>query len=78
MLPATPRWRSQVADELQQMLGLGRLEEWVEKDAGFEELVWHLQATVSHPFLPADLMQYPSGKIPKGQLALLLFREERK
>ena len=60
------------------MLGLGRLEEWVEKDAGFEQLVWHLQATIPHPFLPADLVQYPSGKVAKRQLALLLFREERK
>ena len=78
VLPATPRWRRQMADELQEMLGLGRLKEWVEKDAGFEQLVWHLQTTVPYPFLHADLVQYPSCKIAKRQLALLLFREKRK
>ena len=67
-----------MADELQEMLGLGRLEEWVEKDAGFEQLVWNLQATVPHPFLSADLVQDPGGKVAKRQFALLLFREERK
>ena len=42
VLPAAPRWRRQMADELQEMLSLGRLEEWVEKDAGFEKLIWYL------------------------------------
>ena len=60
------------------MLGLGWLEEGVEKDACLEQLIWHLKATVTHPFLPTDLVQDPGGKITKGQLALLLFREERK
>ena len=74
VLPAAPRQTSQVADELEKMLGLGWLEEWVEKDACLEQLIWHLKAAVTHPFLPTDLVQDPGGKITKGQLALFFFR----